>query len=102
MPKIKVDISKYHVFIYKPSNSYIIVERNNDSVFAKLIVIYDYKFERISDSHFTQVQFLDYNNKTNSYCINSKDEQTIRVNKLMDLPIKTKFLIIGIVLIKLR
>lgn len=93
MPKIKIDISKYHVFIYKPSNSYVIVERNSDPVFAKLIVIYDYKFERISDRHFTEAQFLDYDNETNSYQNKSDNLQTLKVNDLKNLPHKTTLLL---------
>lgn len=93
MPKIKVDISKYHVFIYKPSNSYVIVERNSDSVFAKLIVIYDYKFERISDSHFTEAQFLNYDDETNSYRNTSDNLKPVKVNDLVNLPYKTRFLL---------
>lgn len=93
MPKFKIDISKYHIFIYKPSNSYVIVERNTDPVFAKLMVIYDYNFARISDRHFTEVQFLDYDKEINSYQNKSDNLQSLKVNDLMNLPYKTKLLL---------
>jgi hypothetical protein len=90
MPNIKIDSLKYYVFIYKPTNSYVIIEKHSETIFEKLLVIYDFKFDKISDNQLVQVQFLDFDSNKKAYCLVNNNFETIKVNELLKLPIRTK------------
>jgi len=90
MKKFRVDNSKFHLFIHKPTKSYVAVEKDTDVVFAKFLVIYDKLFEKISDEHVTHVHFLSYHKDTNSYFMTRENPKSIKMNELKDLPGKIK------------
>lgn len=90
MPNIKVDTLKYHVFIYKPTNSYVIIEKESDTIFVKLLVIYDYTFDKVSDNQLVQVQFLNFDSNKNAYYLAENSFKTIKVNELSNLPTRTR------------
>jgi hypothetical protein len=93
MPNIKVNTSKYHIFIYKPTNAYAIIEKNADTVFVKLLVIYDHKFDKVSDNQVVQVQFLDFDSTKNAYSLMNECFKTIKVNELSNLSQKAKLIL---------
>lgn len=85
MLKIKIDISKFHVFVHLPSLGYVAVEKKNNSVFEKLRIINDNQFEKISDSYLTEVVFLSYDLKSKCFEITSKESILIKMNELKEL-----------------
>jgi hypothetical protein len=91
MLRIKVNISDYHIFIHVPTNSYVITKKNSDSIFMKLIVIYDYQFERISDNQMINVQFLNLDETTNVYKLHDQNLKSVKVNELRNLPPAQRF-----------
>lgn len=90
MRVIKVDNSKYYIFIYKPSGSYIAIEKKSNPVFEKLLIIYDNEFEKISDNHFVNAFLLSYDEKSKTHSLKNLNHKLIKVNDLCDLPAKTK------------
>lgn len=90
MTKFNIDFSKYHIFIYKLSGSYVIIERGSDPLFDKLCVAYNSNFDKLSDDRMVQVRFLDYYRNGNSYIANPYNINKVKVNHLLKLAMKTK------------
>jgi len=90
MIKFRVDNSKFHLFVHKPTNSYVAIERDDETVFAKFIVIYNKIFDKISDEHNTHAHFLNYHKDTDSYFMSRENAKSIKINELQDLPVKIK------------
>jgi len=86
----KVDISKFHIFIYKPSGSYIVIEKSSNVIFEKLLIIYGDQFEKVSDNQVVNAYFLSYDEKTKDYDLKTANYQAVKVNDLLDLPAKAK------------
>jgi hypothetical protein len=93
MTRFNVDASKYHLFIHKVSKSYVVVEKDNDHVFEKLVQIYDHGFECVSDSHSVKAIFLSFNNNNNTYTIRNLNFEEIKINQLALIPARTKLAI---------
>jgi hypothetical protein len=90
MPKLRIDLKKYHVFIYRPTSSFVVIEREKDSIFNKLLIVYDGRFDRVSDKHTVEVQVLEYSEKEDSYAIKKQTSRVIKVNDMRDLSRRTR------------
>lgn len=92
MRLIKIDISKFHIFIYKPLGSYIAIEKESDIIFEKLLIIYGKEFEKVSDNQVVNAFFLSYDKKSKTHSL-AMNHHLIKINDLRDLSGKTKLLL---------